>query len=588
MPIERVAVIFDDTARPETTGVYCRRALTELVQVEHFRPADLDRLQPGQFDLYLFIDDGLRYPIPTGLGQSAYWAIDTHMDLDWGCERGKQVDFLFAAQRDGADQLRSRGFSTAMWLPLACDPAIHRKHEFPKRWDMAFVGTLTHGPRLELIRLLQQTIPETFVGKRYFDEMAETYSQARLVFNRSIRNDVNMRVFEGLACGSLLITNDLSDNGQAELFQADQHLVTYRTPEELLDKVRFYLGHDAARERIADRGAVEAHARHTYRHRMATILAEVGKNGHTVHPVDARGKRTTYTFSGIDQQLGRKYPDGSRATFVYDPVGSRSTMRDTTGRYTYTFDELSRMKTVALPSAQRLTYAYDAIGQRNYLIAPTGGRFTYSYDAAQRIARVVNPEGNRTTYAYDAASRRNLKKLSNGTRASFTYDNADRLTTLANLDAPLTGFQSKYDYKYDPAGNRTAVTEESGDRVTWTYDPTYQLLSESRSGTNAYRNTFTFDSRGNRTLKNEGGSRTTYAYDAANQLVFSRNPAGTRTTYVFDANGNQQVVKDASSCTTTTWDYENQPTRYNQPANVTYPMVTMAYNADNQRVRKEA
>jgi hypothetical protein len=30
------------------------------------------------------------------------------------------------------------------------------------------------------------------------------------------------------------------------------------------------------------------------------------------------------------------------------------------------------------------------------------------------------------------------------------------------------------------------------------------------------------------------------------------------------------------------------PTQYNQPSNLTYPVVTMAYNADNQRVQKRS
>ena len=33
MEIRRVAVIYDDRERPETTGVYCRRALESLVEV---------------------------------------------------------------------------------------------------------------------------------------------------------------------------------------------------------------------------------------------------------------------------------------------------------------------------------------------------------------------------------------------------------------------------------------------------------------------------------------------------------------------------------------------------------------------------
>ena len=133
-----------------------------------------------------------------------------------------------------------------------------------------------------------------------------------------------------------------------------------------------------------------------------------------------------------------------------------------------------------------------------------------------------------------------------------------------------------------------AVVEADASRVTWVYDKTYQLLGENRTGTSPYRNTFVFDSRGNRTLNNQGGARTTTSYDAANQIVYSQ-AAGGRTTYVFDANGNQQVVRNPDGTrVTTTWDYENQPTRYNQPGNLTYPVVTMMYNADNRRVEKQA
>ena len=106
--------------------------------------------------------------------------------------------------------------------------------------------------------------------------MARIYSASRIVFNRSIRNDVNMRVFEALACGSLLVTNDLADNGQDELFQDGVHLATYRDPEELLEKVAYYLAHEEEREPIAAAGRAEALARHTYRHRMERLLAEAG------------------------------------------------------------------------------------------------------------------------------------------------------------------------------------------------------------------------------------------------------------------------------------------------------------------------
>jgi O-antigen biosynthesis protein len=275
MDLRRVALVFDHKARPETTGVYCRRALGTLVEVEHFLPSELSRIPRTGFDLYLNVDDGLKYRLPADLRPAAWWAIDTHLNFAWCLEKARPFDFVFAAQRDGAARLRAAGVASADWLPLACDPVLHRGRDVPKRYDVAFVGNVFPGPREDLLGLIARRYPNTFVGRAYFEEMAALYSAARVVFNRSLKNDVNMRVFEALAAGSLLLTNDLRDNGQDELFQDGVHLAAYREPEDLLDKLAFYLARESLRERIAAAGRDEVLAKHTYAHRMETLLRAV-------------------------------------------------------------------------------------------------------------------------------------------------------------------------------------------------------------------------------------------------------------------------------------------------------------------------
>ena len=275
MAIHRVAIIFDSVLRPETAGVYCHRALERFVEVEHFQARDLDRVPRQGFDLYLNIDDGLRYHLPGELRPSAFWAIDTHLDFDRCREKAPRFDVVFAAQRDGVDLLRGIGVRSASWLPLACDPEIHRKHDVAKQHDVAFVGNIFPGPRGDLLSLIQRRYRNSFVGQCYFDDMARTYSAARIAFNRSIRNDVNMRVFEAVACGSMLMTNDLDDNGLGELFRDGVHVATYRDHQDLLDKLAFYFEREAIRERIAAAGRAEAIAKHTYAHRMEKVLKDV-------------------------------------------------------------------------------------------------------------------------------------------------------------------------------------------------------------------------------------------------------------------------------------------------------------------------
>ncbi len=252
--------------------MYCKRALERLAEVEHFQPHDLERIPREGFDLYLNIDDGLGYHLPDECRPCAFWAIDTHLNFDRCREKAPRFDVVFAAQRDGAEMLRGIGVSSASWLPLACDPEIHRKHDVARQFDVAFVGNIFPGPRGELLDLIRRRYRNSFVGQAYFDDMARTYSAARIAFNRSIRNDVNMRVFEAVAYGSMLMTNDLGDNGLGELFQDGVHLAVYRDHEDLLDKLAFYLGREALRERIAAAGRAEAIAKHTYGQRMEGIL----------------------------------------------------------------------------------------------------------------------------------------------------------------------------------------------------------------------------------------------------------------------------------------------------------------------------
>lgn len=281
--IRRIAILFDNTDRPETTGFYCRRALGELVQdgrleaVEHFLPSETDRIPADQFDLFLWIDDGHRPEIPNHLRPNAWWVIDTHLNLDWALTHARHFDAVFAAQKDGADALMASGIATAQWLPLACDPFIHGHQPTDKEFDFAFVGHVFPGERQRLIAKLQSKYPKHLVGNQYFHEMAMTYARSKVVFNRSLKDDLNMRVFEGLASGSLVITNRLPDNGQDELFKDGQHLVTYDSDDELIDKVDFYLRHSDERERIACSGQALVFEQHTYTHRMITLQTRINE-----------------------------------------------------------------------------------------------------------------------------------------------------------------------------------------------------------------------------------------------------------------------------------------------------------------------
>ena len=71
-------------------------------------------------------------------------------------------------------------------------------------------------------------------------------------------NAVNMRMFEATGMGTLLLTDHKT--GIENVFVPDKEIVTYKTIDEAIEKVAYYLKHDTERERIAKAGQARTFA----------------------------------------------------------------------------------------------------------------------------------------------------------------------------------------------------------------------------------------------------------------------------------------------------------------------------------------
>ena len=84
-----------------------------------------------------------------------------------------------------------------------------------------------------------------------------------------------MRSFEIPACGAFMLAERTEEH--LALFREDEEAVFFGTPEEMLDKVRYYLAHDEIRRRIAEAGHARVTAGgHTYLDRLREIVRAAG------------------------------------------------------------------------------------------------------------------------------------------------------------------------------------------------------------------------------------------------------------------------------------------------------------------------
>lgn len=307
VPVRKLKILMSYTANPLTTAVYMEKALRRYHDVITYGPCidediikkwDLGKIKdrikehdipyftadivemiqnlPSKWipDLFLWVESGVWYPLEGFKNlpcPTACYLIDVHLSLERHLEFAKNFDYVFIAQKEYLPKFKEAGIERVFWLPLACDPDIHGKKPWEKIYDLSFIGSLNNQRRIDLLNKLKGRF-NLYYGRCFLERMAEVFSQSKIVFNNSVNNDLNMRVFEALCSGSMLITDEARASGLTDLFEDKKHLVVYRDEDELMELAGYYLENDGERERIAEQGMKEVLNKHTYEHRVVEML----------------------------------------------------------------------------------------------------------------------------------------------------------------------------------------------------------------------------------------------------------------------------------------------------------------------------
>lgn len=110
-------------------------------------------------------------------------------------------------------------------------------------------------------------------GEVWGKQMYKILLQSKITINKHdyfAKNYANnMRLFEATGCGALLIT-DYKDN-LSELFRIGTEAETYKSVDELAEKIKYYLANDSKRDKIARAGQRRTLSEHTYFNRMKEL-----------------------------------------------------------------------------------------------------------------------------------------------------------------------------------------------------------------------------------------------------------------------------------------------------------------------------
>jgi tetratricopeptide (TPR) repeat protein len=241
---------------------------------------------PAGWDPDAFVHWSLEYtPVPEGVEEADCLTAAVVGDWNLGGQAvqlmGGAFDLLIADQQ-GCRWMRSAGFQNVRYAPLwSFDPTIHRRMEGVERdIDILMVGSFNHDVQHERARWLARVAKLSdkyrvcLTAGVHGEDYTRLMNRAKIVFNRSIRGEINMRAYEAPACGALLFYE--RENEEVGAVYRDREECVLYSADDLEDLVAYYLEHEDERKRIAEAGWRRVQQETTAHHfaRILDILEE--------------------------------------------------------------------------------------------------------------------------------------------------------------------------------------------------------------------------------------------------------------------------------------------------------------------------
>ena len=264
----------------------------------------------------LFLEDGGWNILPDTIDalkkmgvKTALWTNDVPFNFGPIIISAPYYDFVFTAGTEAVEILKDYNVKNLRWLPFACDPDFHKpvkvsveeKEKYGS--DICFVGSGTIGIYEKRRDILEKLVDfdlgiwgtgwdniskESSLNKfvRGFHtkpiEWVKVFSASKIALCIHYHDysgkipcyQASPKVFEALACGSFLLVDDQKDI--LSLFKDGEHLVIYKDVDDLRAKVLYYLNNETERKRIAENRRREVLEKHTYKHRIKSILDTIG------------------------------------------------------------------------------------------------------------------------------------------------------------------------------------------------------------------------------------------------------------------------------------------------------------------------
>lgn len=239
---------------------------------------------PREPDVVLVIEPPIKRPYDLRKFRNSikvFYALDPHtsnaMQTYGKCDLWN-YDFVFVGQKDYIWMFEEMGCDKVFWLPYAYDPRIFREIPVSQRiYEVTFLGSMNDERRYVLNALKDKfRIFTTYDGKFVpMHDASRVYSMSKIVLQISNNKTLGARIFEAMGCRRMVLADRIK-NGLEEIFREGVDIALYSDLKELIELIEYYLEDEEKRESLANNGHELVKSSHTYRHRVITMMDQIG------------------------------------------------------------------------------------------------------------------------------------------------------------------------------------------------------------------------------------------------------------------------------------------------------------------------
>ena len=235
-------------------------------------------------DIVLFMDWG-RFDskwLDKTLKQNTFWiqeSGDDPQNFERNYPKANRFHYTITPDKQSAEEYRNRGIN-ADWVPHWADTMV----QFPMNLEPKYVAVTSRGIGGSAFLDHLTHWAEGAVGNRNgmeAKEHTEFLNTGLMVVQNSRWQELTRRIFEGMACGKMVLTDRLPESrGLEELFIDGQEIVLYNDMFDCIEKMNYYNENEEERERIAYNGMTKVIANHTQIQRVDKLIEkfELWKN----------------------------------------------------------------------------------------------------------------------------------------------------------------------------------------------------------------------------------------------------------------------------------------------------------------------